>query len=179
MKKIQKKVKEFVQKHNLEHNAEITMLDLVSELGEVSKEILKSSDYGKRNSESSKEIESEIGDLFYSLINLANNYNIDLEKALDIVLDKYEKRLSKRAIVNHEKREFSDANYVSSNKVDREGHFKYYPGLTCIVKITKDTQAYKSLVEIQDKILKEFKVAELENFFKPVLSCSRPNKHKL
>ena len=43
MKKVQKKVKEFAQKHNLEHNAEITMLDLVSELGEVSKEILKSS----------------------------------------------------------------------------------------------------------------------------------------
>lgn len=34
MKNLQQKVKEFVEKYNLEHSAEISTLDLVTEIGE-------------------------------------------------------------------------------------------------------------------------------------------------
>lgn len=67
----------------------------MSELGEVAKEILKMSDYGKRPIKYREELRSELGDLFYSLITIANSFDIDLEKALEIVLAKYEKRLKK------------------------------------------------------------------------------------
>lgn len=46
MKNLQQKVKEFVEKYNLEHSAEISTLDLVTEIGEVAKEIIKSTNYG-------------------------------------------------------------------------------------------------------------------------------------
>lgn len=92
----QQKVKEFAEKYNLTHGAEIAALDLVSEIGEVAKEILKTTDYGKKPAKHREELKAEIGDVFYSLINLANYYNIDLEEALEIVLKKYEERLNNK-----------------------------------------------------------------------------------
>jgi NTP pyrophosphatase (non-canonical NTP hydrolase) len=90
----QKEVNLFAKKHRLEMKPEFIALDLVSEIGEIAKEILLMSDYGRRESNFRKEIVLEIGDAFYSLINLANYYEIDLSKALDSVLKKYEKRIS-------------------------------------------------------------------------------------
>lgn len=95
MNNIQKKVLEFTQKYNLAHANEITVLDLVSEVGEVVKEILKSTNYGEKPAEEREELKKEIGDAFYSLVNLANNNNVDLEEVLGEVLQKYEKRLQK------------------------------------------------------------------------------------
>ncbi len=93
MKNLQKKVEKFVKKYHLRHRPEITLLDFVSEIGEVAKEILEASDYGKRKPKYKKELKEEIGDVLYSLINLANYYKIDLEEALNLVLEKYEKRI--------------------------------------------------------------------------------------
>lgn len=93
MKDLQRKVKKFVKKHNLTHSPEVSTLDLVSEMGEVAKEILKSTNYGNKPFKKTKEIKSELGDLFYNLITLANTLDVDLEDALNIVLAKYEKRI--------------------------------------------------------------------------------------
>ena len=71
------------------------ILDLMSELGEVAKEVLKMSDYGKKPIQFREEIKGELGDAFYSLITVANYFNIDLEEALNIVIKKYKKRLKK------------------------------------------------------------------------------------
>ena len=73
-------VKEFCEKHNLGGSAEIRLLDTLSELGEVAKEILKG---------------SAIGDLFFSLLTLANELGSSLDDVLDNVLRKYERRLQK------------------------------------------------------------------------------------
>ncbi|MCW1296762.1 MAG: MazG-like family protein [Candidatus Parvarchaeota archaeon] len=89
----QEKTELFVKKHHLEMKPEFIALDLVSEIGEIAKEILLMSDYGRSESKFREEIFLEIGDAFYSLINLANYYKIDLLKALDSVLQKYEKRI--------------------------------------------------------------------------------------
>lgn len=48
MKKIQQRVKEFCKKHNLEYSPEYHLLDTMSELGEVAKEVIKMTDYGKK-----------------------------------------------------------------------------------------------------------------------------------
>jgi len=42
-----------------------------------------------------EELKSELGDLLYSIITIANSFNVDLEEALNIVLEKYKKRLNK------------------------------------------------------------------------------------
>jgi len=95
LKEVQQKIKEFCKKYNLESLPEHRVLDAMSELGEVAKEILKMSDYGRKPIKFKEEIKSELGDLLYSLITIANYFGIDLEEALNIVIEKYEKRLKK------------------------------------------------------------------------------------
>jgi NTP pyrophosphatase (non-canonical NTP hydrolase) len=94
MNEFQEKVRKFCRQHGLEMPAEERLLDIVSELGEVSKEMLKASDYGKKEPEYNEEMKAELGDLFYSLLAVANKLNVDLEEALDMVLIKYQKRIA-------------------------------------------------------------------------------------
>lgn len=95
MKEIQEKIKKFCKENKLESPPEHRVLDLMSELGEVAKEVLKMTDYGRKPAEFKEEIKSELGDALYSLITIANYFNVDLEEALDMVLEKYKKRLQK------------------------------------------------------------------------------------
>jgi len=95
MKEIQARIKKFCEENNMESPAEHRILDTMSELGEVAKEILKMTNYGRKPMEYRKEIESELGDVLYSLITIANTFDIDMEMAVHQVLEKYERRLKK------------------------------------------------------------------------------------
>lgn len=74
---------------------EYRMLDLFDEIGEVAKEISKMSDYGSKKPKFREEIIMELGDAFYSLITVANYYDVDLVDSLRLALEKYEKRIKK------------------------------------------------------------------------------------
>ncbi len=91
---MQEKVNELIKKYNLESSTEIRYIDLVSEVGELGKEILKGNDYGNKEFVATDNLESEIGDTLFSLICVANGLNIDLNLALENVLEKYEDRFS-------------------------------------------------------------------------------------
>lgn len=91
----QEKVKDFVKSYDLEAKPEFRALDIVSEIGEVAKELLKASKYGKSECSYSEGIKRELGDLLFSVICLANTYEIDLSEALDLVLEGYKKRIGK------------------------------------------------------------------------------------
>ena len=93
MKELQQKIRKFCKKNGLESPAEHRVLDTVSELGEVAKEVLKMSNYGRKPLDIRNEIKPELGDVLFSLITIANYFEVDLEDALNIVLAKYEKRL--------------------------------------------------------------------------------------
>ena len=73
--------------------AESRLLDLVSEVGEAAKAILKETDYGRTEFQPTAEWADELGDTLFALICLANATGVDLEKALDQVLEKYRDRL--------------------------------------------------------------------------------------
>ncbi len=92
--KFQAKVKNFMDRNKLNSPVENRMLDFFDEVGEVAKEINKMSAYGTKKPNFRKEIITELGDAFYSLITIANYYEIDLEKSLDMVLEKYKKRIN-------------------------------------------------------------------------------------
>jgi len=77
----------------MESPAEHRVLDTMSELGEVAKEILKMSNYGRKPMEYRAELKSELGDVLYSLITIANTFDVDLEDALQQALEKYKQRL--------------------------------------------------------------------------------------
>ena len=79
---IQNKIKDFCQRYGLKSPPEHLVLDLANEVGEVAKEILKMTEYGRKPLKFRKEIISEIGDVLYSLITVANYFNINLEEAL-------------------------------------------------------------------------------------------------
>ena len=92
MRHLQDKVKNFCEQHNLSTSSEARFLDIVSELGELAKEILLHSGYGKKTIDHSARLEEEVGDTIFSLIALSNSLDIDMEAAFDKVLKKYELR---------------------------------------------------------------------------------------
>jgi len=98
MKNIQSRIKAFCDKHRLGDSPEHRTLDLVSEVGEFSKEILKATSYGKTKVSATPAMEDELGDVLFSLITLANSLDVDLEAALEKALIKYRKRAERGGI---------------------------------------------------------------------------------
>lgn len=92
---LQQKVADFERAHELGTDAPARVLDLVSEVGELAKETLNGTEYGQREFEVPPMWESEVGDVLYSLITLANATDIDLGHALDRALEKYTKRIER------------------------------------------------------------------------------------
>jgi len=90
---VQEKVKKFVEENKLEMSIEHNFLDLASEVGELSKEILSMRNVGSGDVETQRKMILEFGDVFYSFINLANQMGIDLQRALEFALEKYEERI--------------------------------------------------------------------------------------
>ena len=89
----QQEVIQFVKEHSLGTSAELRLLDLVSEIGELAKEYLKAKQYGKKDFTTEQGWEDELGDVFFSLICLANQTDVDLRQALETALEKYSKRM--------------------------------------------------------------------------------------
>ncbi len=90
---MQRKVACFIEANGMEMSPESRLLDLVSEVGEAAKAILKETDYGRTEFQPTAEWADELGDTLFALICLANATGVDLEKALDQVLEKYRDRL--------------------------------------------------------------------------------------
>ncbi len=96
----------FAQNHNLSHPPSVYALDLMSELGEVAKEILLATGYGERPFDPTPNLATELGDALYSLCQLATAVDVDLDAALTAVLNKYEQRwqIEKQiGSINHER----------------------------------------------------------------------------
>ena len=91
---MQKSVEAFVQKHWLSCGVQSRYIDLASEIGELGKEILKGSDYGKTAYLAGHAAKEELGDCLFSLLALASEMGIDMEEALQGALQKYEERFS-------------------------------------------------------------------------------------
>lgn len=93
----QQRATNFAQKHNLTRSSGVYALDLMSELGEVAKELLLATAYGERpfadrDAQSSQRLATELGDALYSLCLLASAADVDLEEAFTTTLQKYEAR---------------------------------------------------------------------------------------
>ena len=88
----QQRATHFAQEHNLSHPPTVYALDLLSELGEVAKEILLATDYGQRPFTPTSALTDELGDALYSLCLLASATDVNLDQALTKTLQKYEHR---------------------------------------------------------------------------------------
>jgi NTP pyrophosphatase (non-canonical NTP hydrolase) len=93
----QKRVREFVAQHSLDATVQARILDLVSEVGEVSKEFLVTTSYGQKEFQPSAEWHDELGDVLFALLCLADKSGVDLDEALRNSMGKYEHRLEESA----------------------------------------------------------------------------------
>jgi NTP pyrophosphatase (non-canonical NTP hydrolase) len=89
---LQRTVASFVEEAGIEAPVEARLLDLVSEVGELSKEVLEVTRYGRTPFNSPDGWVGELGDVFFSLVCIANSTGVDLGTALDGTLDKYRQR---------------------------------------------------------------------------------------
>lgn len=71
------------------------LLDIQSELGELSKEYLKPTKYGTCDFVVTDDFKLEFGDVLYSLLSLAEEAKIDAKECLNLVIEKYKSRLNK------------------------------------------------------------------------------------
>ena len=93
---ISEEVREFLNiSKTFSEDTFVRMADIQSELGELSKEILKATRYGKTETPTRHEIEDEYGDLLFSVLALGVELKTDPEYCLRKSIEKYSKRLEK------------------------------------------------------------------------------------
>jgi NTP pyrophosphatase (non-canonical NTP hydrolase) len=92
----QQAVARFVAAHALEAPPAIRLLDLVSEAGEVAKELLAGTRYGREEFRPGAAWAEELADLYFALVCVANSTGVNLEAALEAALAKYDARLAER-----------------------------------------------------------------------------------
>jgi NTP pyrophosphatase (non-canonical NTP hydrolase) len=96
LSELQQQVGRFVEEHGLDATIEIRLLDLVSEVGELAKEPLKVTAYGRVPFVASAAWADELGDVLFALTCLANATGVDMHAALESALKKYERRIDER-----------------------------------------------------------------------------------
>lgn len=103
LQSIQKLVCDFTKEKGINTEVSVRALDLVSEVGELSKEILKGTNYGIEEFKVTEGFKSEVGDVLFALICLANEAKIDLEESLKAVIAKYEGRFASKGHLGSDK----------------------------------------------------------------------------
>jgi NTP pyrophosphatase (non-canonical NTP hydrolase) len=88
----QRAVATFLAANDLTAPPAYRALDLVSEVGELSKAVCESTDYGAAPGDVAIP-EDELGDALFSLLALAEAMDADAGAALDTALAKYERRI--------------------------------------------------------------------------------------
>jgi NTP pyrophosphatase (non-canonical NTP hydrolase) len=90
---LQRMVAEYCDKANRSLSLPNRALDVCGETGELAQEVLRDTDYGKRRIvKVSKRAVAEFGDSLFSLLCMANEMDVDIEKVLKSTLEKYERQ---------------------------------------------------------------------------------------
>lgn len=87
----QRRVAAFVATHGMVVDPANRALDLVSEVGEIAKELNESTSYGRTGEP--QIARDEIGDVLFAVLALADSVDVDAGAALDVALGKYAARL--------------------------------------------------------------------------------------
>ena len=96
MQKIVKNFNDNNGEHSRPMSVSARIMDINSEMGELAKEYLKATKYETSNFEITDDFVMEYGDVLYSLLSLANELKIDANKALEMAIDKYQKRINNK-----------------------------------------------------------------------------------
>jgi len=102
MMKYTDKVAEFNKKNSITLDIQPRLLDILCELGEFSKEVLKSSEYGNKMPQKNDALIDELGDLLYATLSLCGELQVSPEEVLDQTLEKYQTRISQSGSISSE-----------------------------------------------------------------------------
>lgn len=91
---MQDRVSALIDAYHLNTDIQVRTLDLVSEVGELAKEVLKGSEYGRKVYEHTPYVQEELGDCLFSLLALFHALNQQPEQALELVIQKYTQRFA-------------------------------------------------------------------------------------
>lgn len=97
---MQSAVKHLIKQYHLTCSAQSRYIDLTSEVGELGKELLKSSAYGSQPVQVNDAIAEEAGDCLFALLALMDELQINAEDALQAVLDKYQLRFQSKGRID-------------------------------------------------------------------------------
>ena len=97
---MQNKVKRFLDEYDLHCSKEIRYMDLVSEVGELGKEIISGSEYGRISYSNTEALAEEVGDTLFSLLSLCCELEVDAKEALDLALIKYQNRFAEKGFID-------------------------------------------------------------------------------
>jgi NTP pyrophosphatase (non-canonical NTP hydrolase) len=85
----------FVSEHGLRADVPTRLLDLASEVGELAKESLSATRYGREPFSATPAWSDELGDVYFALLALADASGVNATDALQSSLDKYRVRLAR------------------------------------------------------------------------------------
>jgi len=91
---MQQQVRDFIAESGLFLEPQARFLDMTAELGELGKELLRASNYGRRAVTPSPAVADELGDCLFALLSLCESLSMDGEAALADALAKYRRRLA-------------------------------------------------------------------------------------
>lgn len=92
MKDILNTLSELLIKADAKMDPQSRMMDVASEVGELSKEVLKSTKYGRKEFTMTPEFEEEYGDVLYSLLSMGLENGIDIEANMKKMIKKMNSR---------------------------------------------------------------------------------------
>ena len=85
-------VKQFNEKYMEPLQPNIRIQDIMSEIGELAKEVVKIQDYENKNFEINDDLILEYGDALYTLLSFELENNIDIDLVIKKIIDKYKSR---------------------------------------------------------------------------------------
>jgi len=89
MNNYQKTAADLAREYSLDAPGIARYADLVSEVGELGKELLAGSKYGAQELQITDDTAKEMGDVLFSLAMLANSLDLDMEACFDAAIAKY------------------------------------------------------------------------------------------
>jgi NTP pyrophosphatase (non-canonical NTP hydrolase) len=93
MKVIQKAVNDWISQFEEGYWPPLSLLAaVIEEIGELARELNDREGYKKKRVFDNSNLEMELADVLFSIVCLANYYNIDLDSAFKAVVEKYTKR---------------------------------------------------------------------------------------
>ena len=104
MRDAQQQAADFAREHGLSLSAQGRFIDLVSEIGELGKEILKQPAMRRSHLPTIRRLRRRWADCLFSILCLCSCLGLDAQDALELALQKYEERFVEKVMSAPEKR---------------------------------------------------------------------------